>query len=331
MNSPIPISDEHGRVHDYLRISLTERCNLRCFYCMPEEGIPSREKSVFMRREEILDLSETFVSLGVRKIRLTGGEPLIRKDARQIIEGLSELPVELGVTTNGVLVDDFIETFKRVNINSLNISLDSLRSERQGLISRRNYFARIMANINLLLKIGVEVKINAVIMKGVNDDEIIDFVRWTKDIPVHVRFIEFMPFLGNNWDWKKKVSFDEIMTTLGSGYSTEQIQPLPEKPNETAKNYQIDGHKGTFGIIGAVTNPFCSSCNRIRLSADGRITNCLFSNNKIDLLTPLRNGEYVEQLIRKSIWNKKAERAGIESFEFLEPGYKNRSMVAIGG
>ncbi len=327
----IPVRDSFGRVHDYLRISLTERCNLRCFYCMPEKGIPIRERAVFMRQEEILDLAKIFVRLGVKKIRLTGGEPLVRKDAHQIIRKLSGLPVSLCITTNGILVDEYIGTFRSANISCVNVSLDSLKSDRQHGISRRDYFERIISNIELLLKNDFKVKVNAVIMKDVNDDEIIDFVKWTKDQPLDIRFIEFMPFNGNKWNWGKKVSFNEIMEMIALYFTREKVISLPDKFNNTAKNYRIEGYKGSFGIIGSVTNPFCSTCNRIRLSADGMMTNCLFSNDKTDLLTPLRDGRNVEDLIRNSILGKSEQRAGIDSFEAISSKYKNRSMVAIGG
>lgn len=330
-NKPNIISDRFGRNHDYLRISLTERCNLRCFYCMPEEGIELRNRDVFMRQEEILAIAKSFTNLGVKKIRLTGGEPLVRKDAGEIIEGLSKLPVELGITTNGVLIDKYIDVFKRAKISSVNVSLDSLNRQRQAVISRRDYFDRIINNIDLLLDQGFEVKINGVIMRGVNDDEIIDFIEWTKDKPLHVRFIEFMPFDGNKWNWDKKVSYQEIMDKLSTYYPTHKILKIDDKPHDTTKNYKIEGHKGTFGIISTVTNPFCDSCNRIRLTADGKIKNCLFSSGETDLLTAYRNGEDLDALILNNVWHKKKLRGGITSFEDSELLHKNRSMVAIGG
>jgi cyclic pyranopterin phosphate synthase len=298
---------------------------------MPEKGIPIRPKAEFMRQEEIFDLAKIFVEMGVNKIRLTGGEPLVRKDCTAIICGLSRLPVELGITTNGILVDRFIDTFEDAGIKSVNVSLDSLQDERQKSISRRNYFHKIMTNIELLMKEGITVKVNAVIMKGINDDEIIDFVNWTKDTPVDVRFIEFMPFGGNKWNWDKKVSYREIMDRITKHWSENQIQCQTSKPNETSRNFKVAGHIGTFGVISAVTHPFCASCNRIRLSADGMITNCLFSNEKLNLLDALRSGEDVVSLIQRSIFNKKEQRAGIKSFENMEAKYENRSMVAIGG
>ena len=326
------IIDKFGRVHDYLRISLTERCNLRCFYCMPEEGIQLREKSEFMSTEELLSIAKTFVSLGVKKIRLTGGEPLIKKDAENIIRELGKLPIELAITTNAVVVDRFIDVMKEAGIKSVNVSLDSLKEERFNAISRREYFPRIMDNINLLLKENFKVKINVVVIRGVNEDEITDFIDWTKDKPVHVRFIEFMPFDGNNWNWEKKVSYKEIFQIAEDHYSKDEIFRIEDQPNDTSRNFRLLESKGTFGIISSVTNPFCDTCNRIRLTADGKIKNCLFSQSETDLLTAHREGKPLEAIIRQAIDTKEKERGGNGEFnnEMAEK-MKNRSMTTIGG
>lgn len=326
------IIDSFGRVHDYLRISLTDRCNLRCTYCMPEEGIVLREKSEFMTSEEIIEIATTFVQMGVKKIRLTGGEPLIKKDIINILTQLAQLPIELTLTTNAILVDRYIETFKKIGIKSLNVSLDSLQSKRMNAISRRDYFDRIMANIQLLLQSEIAVKLNVVLMRGVNDDEIIDFIEFTKNQKIDIRFIEFMPFSGNQWNRSKTVSLQEILNKVEAHYSS--VQKLDEKPNSTSRNYQIGSYKGTFGVISTVTNPFCDSCNRIRLTADGKLKNCLFSADESDLLTQLRAGKNIEPLIRMAVTSKKERLAGMDSFETeLGKGIfsKNRSMISIGG
>ncbi len=325
--------DKFGRVHDYLRISLTERCNLRCFYCMPEEGISLRPRSDFMSREEVFQMAKTFVSLGVKKIRLTGGEPLLRKDAKEIIQDLTSLPIELAITTNGILVDKFIDVFKACGVKAVNVSLDSLKEEKIDKITRRNYAKTIRNNIKLLTQEGFTVKLNAVIIKGVNDDELIDFVEFTRDMPLHYRFIEFMPFDGNKWDWSKGVSQKEIVSVMKGKYDDDLLR-MVDKKNDTAKNYKIKGYQGTFAIISSVSNPFCDSCNRIRLTADGKMKNCLFSDNETDLLAAMRKGEEIEPLILNSIWDKKRKRGGMETFEQLsDPALhgNNRSMLAIGG
>ena len=184
--------DRFGRKHDYLRISLTERCNLRCFYCMPPEGIVLRDKAEFMTSEEVIHFAKVFVDLGVNKIRLTGGEPLIKKDISNIVGQLGQLPIKLSLTTNGILVDRFIEDFKKAGIKSLNVSLDTLIEERFNLITRRDSFTKVMSNIHLLLEEGFKLKINIVLMRGENEDEIIDFIEWTKNLDVDIRFIEFI-------------------------------------------------------------------------------------------------------------------------------------------
>ena len=326
------IADSFGRVHDYLRISLTDRCNLRCTYCMPAEGIVLREKSEFMTSEEIIEIATTFVKMGVKKIRLTGGEPLIKKDIVNILTQLSHLPIELTLTTNAVLVDKYLQTFKDVGIKSLNVSLDSLKAARMNAISRRAYFNRIMANIDLLIDSEIDVKLNVVLMKGVNDDEIIDFIEYTKVNKVDIRFIEFMPFSGNEWDRSKMVSIQEILDVANEQFLS--IQKLEEKPNSTSRNYRVDGYVGTFGVISTVTNPFCDSCNRIRLTADGKLKNCLFSADESDLLTQLRSGQDIIPMIRAAVASKKEKLAGMDSFE-SEQGKeifsKNRSMISIGG
>lgn len=323
------ISDQFGRVHDYLRISLTERCNLRCFYCMPEEGIALRPKSQFMTKDEVIRMAETFVSLGIKKIRLTGGEPLVRNDAKEIIEHLSKLPVELAITTNGILVDKYLDSFLSCGLHSVNVSLDSLQKEKLNKITRRDYFDVIRSNINLLVRNNFHVKLNAVIMRGVNDDEIIDFIEFTKNNNVHFRFIEFMPFDGNRWDWGKGLSYKEILDMVKLKYRSNFCR-IEDRKNDTSKNFRVHGYAGTFAVISSVTNPFCDTCNRIRLTADGKIKNCLFSGSETDLLSAMRRGDDIESLIRESVWFKKSMRGGMNTVENLGT-LKNRSMVAIGG
>jgi len=301
---------------------------------MPEEGIPLKDKAHFMSNEEIFEISKIFTELGVNKIRLTGGEPLIRKCSSDIIRALGTLDTELAITTNGILVDKFIDTFKEAGIQSVNVSFDSLKPERQAMITRRDYFHRIIRNIHLLLDEGFHVKVNVVVMNNVNGDELIDFIEMTKKTPLHVRFIEFMPFSGNKWDWAKGIGYENMMNTINAHYGHTSTLKLAEKPNETAKTYSVKGYKGTFGIISSVTNPFCSSCNRIRVTADGKMKNCLFSAQETDLLGPLRKGEDIVPLIRDSINSKKEMRAGMDTLNDLFNSSlieKNRSMVSIGG
>lgn len=285
-----------------------------------------------MTVDETIQIAEEFVRLGISKIRLTGGEPLVKKGADTIIRALGKMPVELSLTTNGILVDRFIDCFKDAGIKTLNVSLDSLKEERFNAISRRSYFSKIKENISLLLNEGFQVKINVVLIKGTNDDEIIDFVKWTENEEIAVQFIEFMPFDGNQWNSEKTVSEEEILNTLKRYYGTDELVKLNNLQNSTSRNYAVSDAKGTFGIISTVTNPFCDSCNRIRLTADGKIKNCLFSNEESDLLSAIRKGEAPESVIRNSILAKHASRGGLNSFENDEVArHENRSMITIGG
>ncbi len=335
MNNHTPLlTDTFGRAHSYLRISLTERCNLRCTYCMPEEGVPLSPKSHLMTFDEIYTIAKTFVAHGVTKIRLTGGEPLVRKDAHLIIEKLASLPVELAITTNAVTIEKHIETLLKYNVRNINISLDSLNKEKFERITRRNYFDKVYQNIHLLINAGFNVKINAVLIKDFNDNEIIDFIQFTKENPVSFRFIEFMPFDGNKWNYDKIVSYKQVMDQVFGAFAEETVERIQDTANDTSKNYKIKGYKGTFAIISSVTNPFCDTCNRIRLTANGRIKNCLFSAAESDLLTPLREGKSIEPIIAKAIQSKFKIRGAMDTLEKLkEPELhtNNRSMTAIGG
>ena len=204
------IIDSYKRVHNYLRISLTDNCNLRCFYCMPEEDYEFTPHAQLMQVNEIETLAKIFVAEGVNKIRLTGGEPLVRKDAAQIIRSLSKLPVNLTMTTNGTRLHEFIEVLEEANIRSLNISLDTLQPDKFQLVTRRDQFKRVYDNIQLLIRKNFHVKVNMVDMKGFNENEILDFVEWTRNEPVHVRFIEFMPFSGNRWTSNKVFTWEHL-------------------------------------------------------------------------------------------------------------------------
>lgn len=328
------LQDLHGRDHAYLRISLIERCNLRCTYCMPEEGIKLSPKSHLMTYEEIYNIAKIFVDNGVTKIRLTGGEPLIRKDIPIILEKLATLPVELSITSNAVIIDKFIDILKAHGVNKINVSLDSLDEKKFKHITRRHEFKKVYNNILLLIKEGFTVKVNAVLMKGFNDNEIIDFINFTKDLPISVRFIEFMPFDGNKWDMSKLVSYNEVMTYVNKTFNNNAVIRLRDAPNDTSKNYKIKGYKGSFAIISSVTNPFCDSCNRLRLTANGQLKNCLFSSTESDLLTTLRKGQSIEPIIHKAVQAKFKVRGGMNTIEKLqEPKLhtKNRSMITIGG
>lgn len=323
--------DRYNRIHNYLRISLTSNCNLRCFYCMPDEHIDLPPHSQYMQVDEIDALVRTFVHLGVNKIRLTGGEPLVRKDTSAILEKLAAFPVTLTLTTNGVRLHDYVLQLKKAGVQSINVSLDTLQRDKFFLLTKRDQFDRVKENIELLLQQGVLVKVNVVVMKGINDEEIADFIAWTKSVPIHIRFIEFMPFAGNHWQAEKVFGWKQILQVVESSYD---IVKLRDGPHETAKSYSVPGYAGTFAVISTITAPFCGDCNRMRLTADGKLKNCLFSKEETDLLTPLRQGKDVEALIRACILEKAKERGGQFKTGAEAPDLtqmKNRSMIAIGG
>lgn len=323
------IVDKFGRPHSYLRISLTDRCNLRCFYCMPEEGIEVMEKSHIMTLEEIISIAKTFRDLGVDTIRLTGGEPLIRKNFEFLIRELAKLGVSLKLTTNGIVLDKFLEVFKEIGLKKINISLDTLDKAKNLFITKRDYYDRIMSNIHQAIDYGMEVKLNIVLIKGVNDAEINDFIALTKSQQIAVKFIEFMPFKGNKWDWSKGVSEEEILERAKSSFG--EIERLPNPKHSTSVNFKVKGHLGSFGIVSTITNPFCAECNRIRLTADGKMKNCLFATAETDLLSPMRAGKALEPLILESIQTKKFSRDGMDVKMDAEHYEKNRSMISIGG
>ena len=338
------LTDSFGRFHDYLRISLTDRCNLRCSYCMPDD-LP---KGFFanaprMTAGEINSIASVFVKMGVKKIRLTGGEPLLRKDFREIINLLSKFPVELAVTTNGVYLDEFLNDFKKAGIKSVNVSLDTLNKEKFFSITKRDFFNRVHNNIHLLLMNDFHVKVNVVLMRnihtagtgslsnGVNDDEILNFIAWTKNLPVHLRFIEFMPFNGNKWGKEKTISMEDVLEKIKIYH---EVIKLKDKLQDTTKKYCIPGHAGSFAFISTISKPFCEGCNRIRLTSDGKLRNCLFAKSETDLLTPLRNGEDIAQLIESSVYKKEFMQGGRSDLDTVnaEREYPStRCMVSIGG
>ncbi len=323
--------DSFERAHNYLRISLTDNCNLRCFYCMPEENYEFTPATRLMQPDEIESLARIFVDNGVNKIRLTGGEPLVRKDAADIIARLSRLPVDLTLTTNATRLHDFVGVIAKAKIKSLNISLDTLDADKFNIITRRDGFGKVMDNIHLMLSRNIIVKINVVVMKGLNDGEILDFIAWTKDLPVQVRFIEFMPFDGNRWTSNQVFTWKDMLEQIETKYIPLRLH---DGVHDTDKKYKIEGHKGSFSVISTMSSPFCSGCNRMRLTADGKMKNCLFSDKETDLLTALRNKQDVLPLILESIHSKAKELGGQFTKDFekiVTEDLQNRSMISIGG
>jgi len=321
------LTDTHNRKHDYLRISLTDACNIRCTYCMPEHAVFAAREHL-MRSDEIIELASCFVRLGVRKIRLTGGEPLVRPDLSAILRGLTLLrPAgleELTMTTNGIRLHEVIDELENAGMRSVNVSLDTLMPERFREITRRDHFHCVLSNIHLLLDRSFRVKVNVVVMNGVNDDEVVDFVTMTRDYPLHVRFIEYMPFEGNRWTDRRLISSKELLERVSQFYS---VEPLERNAHDTSRAFKVMGYSGTFAFISTMSTPFCGDCNRLRLTADGKMKNCLFSKGETDLLSALRNGTPVEVLIRENLSGKAAQWGGQD----LYGPTQNRPMVSIGG
>lgn len=324
------LKDRYNRIHDYLRISVTDNCNFRCTYCMPDEKISFLKKQFLMSPDEIFDVSKTFVQLGVNKIRLTGGEPFVRKDFGEIISKLSILPIKIGISTNGLLLDRYIDEIKQADISSINISLDTLNPEKFKSITQRNHFDQVWKNILQCIQENIHVKINMVVIKGTNDDELMDFVNLTKELPIHIRLIEFMPFDQNNWNQEKVLSNKIALEKIGEQFS---LFKLKDGKNDTDKKFGIFGHAGTISFISTLTDSFCSSCNRMRITADGKMKNCLFGKDELDLISALRKGEDIIPIIEKSLFLKHQKLGGqFDDYTQLQANsLENRSMIRIGG
>ncbi|WP_303811670.1 GTP 3',8-cyclase MoaA [Apibacter mensalis] len=322
--------DSYNRIHNYLRISLTDSCNFRCIYCMPNEKMQCLPYGKLMSPEEIFSIAKTFTNYQINKIRLTGGEPLVRRDFEEIVKRLSTLPVELNLTTNGVLLHKYADLLKEIGLHTVNISIDSLQEEKFKFLTKRNAFSQVWDNILLFVNRGFQVKLNTVLMKNVNDDEIKDFISLTKNFPIQVRFIEFMPFNGNQWEKNKVITMDEMLDEIDSHFIYEKIQ---DHNHDTTKKFKVKGYEGTFAFITTMSQPFCQGCNRMRITADGKMKNCLFGKDEFDILGTLRKGEDIEPLIQSFLKNKHKKMGGqFENFVKLNPEYlKNRSMIKIGG
>ncbi|EFJ36608.1 hypothetical protein SELMODRAFT_79056 [Selaginella moellendorffii] len=323
--------DSFGRRHNYLRISLTERCNLRCHYCMPEEGVKLTPGAHLLSQDEIVALAKVFVGGGVDKIRLTGGEPTVRADLTDICHRLSGLSgvKTLAMTTNGLVLERKLPQLKQAGLNQLNISLDTLVPAKFELLTRRKGHDRVLDSIDAAVELGYNpVKVNCVVMRGVNDDELADFAELTRHKPINVRFIEFMPFDGNVWSSKKLVSYAEMHSRLAQRYPS--LKRHCDHPNDTAKNFHIEGYQGSVSFISSMTQHFCGGCNRLRLMADGNLKVCLFGTAEVSLRDALRSGvpsDELEQIISLAVKRKKAAHAGM--FELAKT--PNRPMVHIGG
>ncbi|KAF9469796.1 hypothetical protein BDZ94DRAFT_1231393 [Collybia nuda] len=341
---PFPFSpalvDSFNRHHDYLRISLTERCNLRCFYCMPSEGVDLSPDGHILTNDEVIRLATLFVKSGVTKIRLTGGEPTVRKGIDDIIGialflrgNYNNHPSPLGrinelrkyglksiaMTSNGISLHRRLPHLVENGLTHLNLSLDTLDPFKFELITRRRGHEAVVKALDVALASSLKsVKLNVVVIKGLNDAEVFDFVEMTKDKPLSVRFIEFMPFTGNKWDKKKMVPSSELLERLSVRYP--DVHRAPEELNETARTWQIPGYQGSFGFISSMSDHFCATCNRLRITADGQIKVCLFDAKEVSLRDELRRGASDAELLEiigAAVYGKHAKHAGMENIDIM--------------
>ncbi len=327
------LTDGYRRPIDYLRVSITDRCNLHCLYCMPLGGVTKLDHDDILSYEEFLRLIQVAVEMGISKVRLTGGEPLVRKGVTDFCRRLTNLPglKSLSLTTNGVLLEERAEDLYDAGIRRLNISLDTLLRQKFQRITRRDEFARVWRGIQVAEETGFEpIKINVVVMRHINDDEIAELARLTLDRPYHIRFIEFMTINNDNsWVLQHYVSADEILAKLRSMAPLEQVSS--RHTNGPARHFSWPDAKGIIGIISPISHHFCPTCNRIRLTADGKLRNCLFSDTEVDIKSPLRQGATdadLAQILTASV-QQKPEKHALQSDLFRK--CHSRPMVAIGG
>ena len=327
-----PLTDGHGRQIGDLRVSVTDRCNFRCQYCMPAEGLPWLERSEILTFEEITRLVAIFASMGVRDIRLTGGEPLVRREFPRLAAMLAELDdvEEISVTTNGFLLERDAEALVQAGIDRFNVSVDSLQADRFYKLTRRDALPQVLRGLEILAGFpeAHPIKVNAVAIRGFTEEEVLPFAELARSSPYEVRFIEFMP-LDADHAWTS----DQVLTGAETRAAIEAVYPLepePREPSATARVYRFADGRGRIGFINPVSEPFCADCNRVRLTADGRLRTCLFSLGETDLRAAMRDGaddEELEAVIREAVWRKELKHHVGEP-GFIQPA---RSMSAIGG
>jgi cyclic pyranopterin phosphate synthase len=327
-----PLFDGHGRRIGDLRVSVTDRCNFRCQYCMPAEGLPWLDRSEVLTFEEIERLVRLFVAMGVSDLRLTGGEPTVRRDFPRLVSMLSRIEGlnDLSMTTNGYLLERDAAALVDAGIQRVNVSIDSLQRDRFFQITRRDSLPQVLRGLEALAQHPEvhPIKVNAVAMRGFTEEEAIPFAEFARSTAFQVRFIEFMPLDGDhNWTPDAVLAGDELRQII---HAVHPLEELPREPSSTARVYRFADGRGEIGFINPVSEPFCSDCNRVRLTAEGKLRTCLFSMHETDLRQPLRTGASdaeLETLIRDAVWRKELKhRVG-------EPGFRQppRTMSAIGG
>jgi cyclic pyranopterin phosphate synthase len=328
-----PLVDSFARAHDNLRISVTDRCNIRCFYCMPESGVQFMERNEILSFEEIERFVRVAVRLGITKLRVTGGEPLVRRDLPVLIRKLAAIPgiQDLALTTNAVLLAEMAEPLYEAGLRRANIHLDTLDRDRFLQITRRDDLDRVLAGIEACLRLGYgPVKLNAVAVKGLTEPDIVPLARFCRDRGIEPRFIEFMPLDAQQlWDRNRVLSADEIIQTLAREISP--LVDIPDRdPRAPATEYRYEDGGGRVGFIASVTRPFCLNCNRIRLTSDGKLRYCLFAIEETDVKSLLRSAASDDEIARLIRANVQAKWIGheINSTRFVPPP---RPMYAIGG
>jgi cyclic pyranopterin phosphate synthase len=322
--------DRFGRRHSYLRISVTDRCNLRCTYCMPPEGIDWQPKEQLLTYEEIHRMARVFVQLGIRKIRITGGEPMARQELERLLAMLSPLPglETLAMTTNAVYLAPRARALKAAGLHQINISLDTLRPDRFIAIAKRDQFHAVMAGIEAALSVGFDsIKLNAVIMAGVNEDEVLDFVHFVADKPINLRLIEYMPFKDNQWSQAGVVPYARMRAEIERHF---ELIPATQDPSDVARDFVIPGHQGKVSFITSMTDSFCSTCNRLRLTADGSIKSCLFHPAETNVREALRRGASDAELAERIAFAVQLKEEAHPPMDELV-SVDNRAMIQIGG
>ncbi|MGR3811111.1 GTP 3',8-cyclase MoaA [Jiulongibacter sp. NS-SX5] len=325
------IRDNHGRPINYLRLAVTDRCNLRCFYCMPEEGIKFLPKPHLLTFEEMVRMVSIMAEMGINKVRITGGEPFVRKDMMQLLQSITELNgiEQVNITTNGVLTAPLVPELKALGISSVNLSLDTLDRQRFIDMTRRDELSSVLKTLDALLENDIKTKINAVIMAGKNDEDIIPMVKLAKDLPVSVRFIEEMPFNGSGINKEAFMSHTRIIDMIRETYPS--LHKLQDEPNSTSYNYAINDFKGSVGVIAAFSRTFCGTCNRIRVTPTGTLKTCLYDDGVMNIRDLLRS-ENDNGVIKEKLYTAFTNRAkdGFEA-ESLRSAEVTESMTTIGG
>ncbi|APX72650.1 GTP 3',8-cyclase MoaA [Companilactobacillus allii] len=327
--------DHYDRLHDYVRLSITDRCNLRCVYCMPKEGLPFFPTDKVLSQDEIVKMIENFAEMGVSKVRITGGEPLLRTDVVDIIRRIKNVSgiEDVSITTNGLFLAKKAAALKEAGLDRLNISLDTFKEDRYKEITRGGNIEQVLDGINTASKLHFKkIKLNIVLIKGQNDDEILDFLNYTKDHDVNVRFIEFMPIGNAEKTWKKEyIGLKSVFDICDENKI--KYHPIDLSGNGPSDNYQIEGFSGSFGLIHPISSKFCENCNRLRITADGYVKACLYWNEEIDIRKAIPDKKEFRRLIQKSLDRKPLnhEMAMDEEDRIIDKAPTWRHMSQIGG